>query len=237
MVLIRLFDGTRTRHRDPGGVPGRIPERDVEMSSSSSTTRCCARSTCWSSPPPNASGNPRGPQDGPPASRRAEGRGVRHLLSPVSRPRPRQIPESDGEVRAVDLEPAAVAVGLLCFGVGIRRHLSSLAAIWGGTHGALRIPASPPLGRHSVLLHPLDDRLRPRVRARLRDEVLRRRGARHRHRAAVLHSGLLLRHDRFAALREQVAPPLGDARPASTSRPSCASSPSSSGSCPTRTRC
>ena len=125
--------------------------------------------------------------------------------------------------------------------VGARRDLDGrhlhppLAAHLVRDARALRLPVEAAPRRHPVLPPALDHRLHPRVRPRLRDQDLRRRGPRHRHRPALLHAGLLLRHDRLAALREQVAPPLGRRRRGSTSRASSASRRRCSGSSPTPT--
>ena len=238
MVLIRLFDGTRTRHEILEAYQAEFPNETVEMNivldydemlrkfdllEQSTSEQHLATLAGLKTARQRA------------AEDKAEGFDIFFLLFHVLDP-DKFLNRTAKYVRWL-WSPARGRGRPPLLRLGLRRHLSSLGPDLGRDDGALRVPAPPPSGRHSVFLHPDADRRRPRVRARVRDEVLRRRGSRHRSRAALLHSGLLLRYDRLDPLREQVSRPLGDSRPAFTSRPGCASSPSSSGSCPIRIPC
>ena len=215
--------------RDPRGVPAPVPGRQHRL-----LARPRLRGDAPEDRPDRAvrrraqPSAPRPGQDGAPARRRGEGRGPQHLLHPLPRPRSRAIPESDREVRALDLDAARRAsrgASPPIWTVGI--FVQHWQPIWSGTLELYAFLSKPLLDAIQFFLLLSIIGCIHEFAPRLRDEDLRRRGARHRHRPALLHAGLLLRHDGLAALREQVAPPLGRPPRGSTSRASSASRPRS----------
>ena len=211
--LISLFDGTRTLAEIQRRVPGAVPRRD--------------RSTC----PLVLEYRGDAPEDRP-ARADASPSGTSTLLAKARDARQRAAEEkaegfnsssssSTSSTRTASSTarckyvrwiwtPPVVAV---C--ARLRRSgpsgvfVQPLGADLERDDGALRLPSEAPARRLQFFFLLSLHRLHPRVRPRLRRQDLRRRGARHRHRAALLHARVLLRHDRFAALREQVASPLG----------------------------
>ena len=212
-----LFDGTRTLGRDPRGVPGdgsrderrRWPlvleyeemlraHGPARSSPSPSGTSSCSRSTR-----PRASARP---------SRR------RRASTPSSSRSTSSTPTGSSnrtvEVRALDLDAARrrrSRSSVVAWTVGV--FVAPLRTpIWSGTLELYAFLRQAPHRRPPVLRHPL------RSSACIHEfghayamQDLRRRGPRHRHRAALLHARLLLRHDGLDPLREQVAPALGHA--------------------------